>query len=98
MTKSGPQSRSPVSVPTLVATTVEKSPDSLALHTRDRFGQDQKWTYGQYYKDIRTVAKGEYDELDTNTNYMFQVLFLLACSLSIRLVFLVTTPQILDRL
>ena len=49
----------PLSVPSLVTRTVEKSPDSLALHTRGRTGEDIIWTYSQYYQDIRTVAKGE---------------------------------------
>ena len=38
--------------------TVDKHSSHLALHTRDRQGEDVKWTYEEYMEDVRNVAKG----------------------------------------
>ena len=58
MQESGPQSKLPISVPTLFSDTVEQHANHLALHTRDGTGGDVKWTYEQYMDDVRTAAKG----------------------------------------
>ena len=58
MQESGPQSKTPISVPTMFSDTVDKHSSHLALHTRDRQGEDVKWTYEEYMEDVRNVAKG----------------------------------------
>jgi len=58
MKDSGFSSRPPISIPTMFSNTVDRVPGHIALHTRDQNGQDMKWTYEQYMKDVRTAAKG----------------------------------------
>ena len=53
----GAQSEAPISVPTLLRRTVERSPDCPALRTREEGGGHVDWTYSQYYQEVRTVAK-----------------------------------------
>ena len=53
MQSSGPQSVTPISIPSMFSGVVDRHPGHLALHTRDRHGQDIKWTYEQYMEDVR---------------------------------------------
>ena len=53
----GAQSLAPISVPTLLRRTVERSPDCPALRMRDEGGRHVDWTYSEYYQEVRTVAK-----------------------------------------
>ena len=57
ISSSGAQSLAPISVPTLLRRTVERSPDSLALRCREEGGGQVDWTYSQYYQEVETVAR-----------------------------------------
>ena len=57
ISSSGAQSLAPISVPTLLRRTVERSPDSLALRCREEGGGQVDWTYSQYYQEVVTVAR-----------------------------------------
>ena len=57
ISSSGAQSLAPISVPTLLRRTVERSPDSLALRCREEGGGHLDWTYSQYYQEVETVAR-----------------------------------------
>ena len=57
ISSSGAQSLAPISVPTLLRRTVERSPDSLALRCREEGGGHLDWTYSQYYQEVMTVAR-----------------------------------------
>ena len=54
---SGPQSVTPISVPSLLRQVTERVGDKPALRTRDALGQPRNWTYAQYHEDISTVAR-----------------------------------------
>ena len=57
ISSSGAQSLAPISVPTLLRRTVERSPDSPALRCREEGGGQVDWTYSQYYQEVETVAR-----------------------------------------
>ena len=49
----GPQSRKPISLPTLLRHTTERAANRRALETRD----GRHWSYSQYLEDVRTASK-----------------------------------------
>ncbi|XP_021368675.1 long-chain-fatty-acid--CoA ligase ACSBG2-like isoform X2 [Mizuhopecten yessoensis] len=57
MDDTGPGVMKPLTVHTVFKNTVDKAPNTIALGVK-RDGAWVKWTYKQYYDDVRRVAKG----------------------------------------
>ena len=53
----GPESKKPISVPTLLRQTVERFPDNTAFRSRTDSGDALTWTYTQYHQEVREVAR-----------------------------------------
>ncbi|XP_033730487.1 long-chain-fatty-acid--CoA ligase ACSBG2-like, partial [Pecten maximus] len=56
MDDTGPGAMKPLTVPTVFKNTADKAPNATALGVK-RDGAWVKWTYKQYYNDVRRVAK-----------------------------------------
>ncbi|XP_069137108.1 long-chain-fatty-acid--CoA ligase ACSBG2-like isoform X3 [Argopecten irradians] len=56
MDDTGPGAMKPMTVPSVFKNTADKAPNAIALGVK-RGGAWVKWTYKQYYNDVRRVAK-----------------------------------------